>query len=1050
MIRRLTLPIGTSEQLERVATTSRPLGLRGGKRSFHLVRETLFDTPDRQLGERRMTLRLRMEASGRQVLELAIIESVNLQGVVEETVLETPVVEGGLYGTLAGHSELATRIRQVTQSDALRPQVAMDIDREVRELKPAWIGRPIYHMQLDSIIAHMPGAATSLQRLTLLELGPSSVSLEVLGERARTQHGADNDARDTQELVREALAGGEAAAARRALIPHDVRAALLVLRGGEVALVDRVKGLTLPSTQGSGEEVAREYLGRFLGDPPDSEIELVGFAPTRHGGSDLEIWLYEEPPARPAVEAECCWVPLPELMERIGAPRLQNAELISSLLLLVRSEIGVRLLNEASATRTPPAELPVTARGPGVALGKAREDLLNVEMSILDFNQRVLEMAEDESIPLLERFRYLSIFSSNLDEFFVVRVGRFKGVTARPGGDDERELSPAAVLDLIAIRARALTMRQYLCLSQSLLPALGDRGVRIRSWDEIGAAQRKGLETRFRDEIFPLLTPQAMSASPGQPFPRLISLELSLATILKSEDGERSHLAHVPIPASLPRFLDVPDSRDVIPIEDVVVANAQSLFPAFQMQEAHVFRVSRTGDVSIDEDEAESFLETIADEVESRRYKPVVRLEVQRKMPREVRALLLRELRSEEGTESSVLSRGDVFEVDGPLDLTGFAELADLELEGCHWPRSEAKHPLDPDTSIFDRLDQGDMLVFHPYDAFETTVGRFLGDAATDPDVVSIRLTLYRTGKHSPVMEALLEALAQGKDVSVFVELKARFDEESNIDWTHRLKEAGAHVVFGIVGFKTHAKTALVVRKREDGIRRYVHIGTGNYNATTALFYTDLGLMSADPDLGADLNDFFNELTGSSGPPVKQYRRLLVAPNSLRQELRRLIDREIEHAQAGRPARIRAKMNGLSDKKIIRRLYEAAEAGVQIDLTVRAICTLRPGVPGLSDSITVRSLLGRLLEHARIYYFENAGQSEFYIGSADWRARNLRRRVEVITPVDDPAARERLLYMLDVEAEDPRAWVLRADGAYERMSGTGITSQDRFQAEWGH
>lgn len=1049
MIRRLSLPIAGTQDLERMAMASRPLGLVGGQRSFQLLRETIFDTPDGHLREARMTLRLRSAAGGRRVLELSVVESVNLQGVVEETLLETPVVDGGLYGTLAGHSELATRVRQVTSSDALRPQIALDIDREVRELKSGWLGRAVYRATFDSIVAHMPGASTSLQEMTILQLGPSKVSLEVLGERARTDYGAETDGRDTQQRVREALAGGEAAAARRALIPNDVRAAVLVMRGGEVALVDGPGGVTLPSAQGSGEEAAEEYLGQFLGEAPDCDLELVGFAPTRHGGSDLEIWLYEQPPERSSVHAECCWMPLPELLERVGGPRLQHPELIASLLLLARSEIGHRLLEETSGDRTAPTALPVAARRPGVKLGRAKEDLLNVELSILDFNQRVLELSEDPSVPLLERFRYSSIFSSNQDEFFVVRVARLKGVEPRPGGDDDQDLPASAILDLIAIRVRALTKRQYLGLSQVLLPALAEKGVRVRAWDELEAGQREALTATFQEEIFPLLTPHAMSASPGQPFPRLISLGLSLATVLETEDGQRSHLAHVPIPGDLPRFMAVAGSADLITVEDVVVANAQSLFPAFQLQEAHVFRVSRTGDVTIDEEEAESFLEVIADEVESRRYKPVVRLEVQRSMPREVQALLLRELRAEQGTESIVLGRADVYEVDGPLDLTGFAELADLELEDCHWPPLQANHPVDPDVGIFDRLDEGDLLVFHPYDDFLTTVGRFLTDAARDPQVVSIRLTLYRTGRDSPVLEALLEALEAGKDVSVFVELKARFDEESNIDWTHRLAEAGAHVVYGIVGFKTHAKTALVVRKHEGGVRRYVHIGTGNYNAATARFYTDLGLMSADPDLGADLNDFFNELTGSSGPPVKQYRRLLVAPNSLRQELRRLIDREIEHAEAGRPARIRAKMNGLSDKKIIRGLYRAAQAGVEIDLTVRAICTLRPGVPGLSDGIQVRSLLGRLLEHARIYYFENAGQSEYYIGSADWRGRNLRRRVEVITPVDDPQARAHLQNMLDVEANDPRAWVLRADGAYERKTGKGLTSQERFLAEWG-
>jgi polyphosphate kinase len=382
--------------------------------------------------------------------------------------------------------------------------------------------------------------------------------------------------------------------------------------------------------------------------------------------------------------------------------------------------------------------------------------------------------------------------------------------------------------------------------------------------------------------------------------------------------------------------------------------------------------------------------------------------------------------------------------VSGILDLRCVAELCDLEVEGGRYAAHTAAKPLADAASIFDTLAQRDILVHHPFDDFESTVGRFLFEAAEDPEVVAIKLTLYRTGRRSPVMEALLAALESGKDVSVFVELKARFDEESNIEWTHRLKEAGAHVVTGVLGYKTHAKTALVVRREAQGVRRYVHIGTGNYNATTARYYTDLGLMSADPDLGADLHDFFNELTSSELPPDRRFRRLLVAPNSLVQELERMIEREAGHARAGRPARIQAKMNGLADRKIVLALYGAAQAGVEIDLVVRSICTLRPGVPGLSDRVHVRSILGRLLEHSRIFYFENGGQHEYFIGSADWRARNLRKRVEVVAPVIDPAARSVLRSVLDAQLEDPRAWVLRPDGAFERLRGEGPSSQERF------
>jgi polyphosphate kinase len=524
-------------------------------------------------------------------------------------------------------------------------------------------------------------------------------------------------------------------------------------------------------------------------------------------------------------------------------------------------------------------------------------------------------------------------------------------------------------------------------------------------------------------------------------FPRLVSLGLALAAVLRRPGESRTDLGYVSIPRDLPRFLHVPDSKDLIPIEEVVIANANELFSA-DVEDVHVFRASRTADVEVDEDSSGSLLAAIADEVEARPYKPVIRIEVEASMPRELRAYLLKEIRAEQGGEAATLTRSDIYEIDGLIDLRSAAELSEAEVQGGSFEPHAAMRPLAEHDSIFEVLKRGDVLVHHPFHDFDSTVGRFLSEAAADPDVVAIKLTLYRTGRRSPVMEALLQARESGKDVSVFVELKARFDEESNIEWTHRLKEAGATVVTGVLGYKTHAKTALVVRREGQGVRRYVHIGTGNYNAQTSRFYTDFGLMSADPDLGADLHDFFNELTGSELPPERRFRRLLVAPNSLVQELERMIAREAEHARAGRPTKIQAKLNGLADRKIVLALYRAAQAGVDIDLVVRSICTLRPSTPGLSERIHVRSILGRLLEHSRIYYFENAGQGEYYIGSADWRARNLRKRVEVAAPVDDPAARAVLRSVLDAQLADPRAWVLRADGIFERLSGDGPSSQE--------
>ena len=657
-------------------------------------------------------------------------------------------------------------------------------------------------------------------------------------------------------------------------------------------------------------------------------------------------------------------------------------------------------------------------------------------------------MAEDPKVPLLERVRFLSIFSTNMDEFFVVRLAKLKEDAALGLAEGDDQFSPAWLSDLVAIRARALSARQYWCFNQVLLPALAEHDVRIRSWKEVGSSQRTSLATRFLEEIFPVLTPLRLSTSAVRSFPRLESLGLALAAVLNRPGEGRPELGYVAVPGDLPRFLRVPDSNDFIPVEEVIAANANELFSA-EVRHVYAFRASRMADLKVDEDSAGSLLDAMADEVEERRFKPVIRMEVEAAMPREVMAYMLKEIRAGQAGSTAMLTRADIYEIDGLLDLGRVDELCSAEVEGGLFAPYSATHPLVQETSIFDTISSRDVLVHHPFHDFESTVGRFLSEAAADPDVVSIKLTLYRTGRHSPVMDALLLALASGKEVSVFVELKARFDEESNIEWTHRLKAAGAHVVTGVVGYKTHAKTSLVVRREEQGLRRYVHIGTGNYNAATARFYTDLGLMSADPDLGSDLHDFFNELTGSEHPPQKRFRRLLVAPHSLVQEIDRMIEREIGHARAGRPARIQAKLNGLADRKVVKALYRASQAAVEVDLVVRSICTLRPGVVGLSERIRVRSILGRFLEHSRIYRFENGGQSEYYIGSADWRARNLRKRVEVVVPVDDPAARDVLRNILESQLRDPRAWILRPDGVFERLDEDGPGSQERFMETAG-
>jgi len=1047
MIRRLNVPVVDAAGFAALTEKRRPLGMTGTKPAFHLLRETYFDSSDRALAEKGMTLRVRSEVRGRSVVELLLAERVSLQGVVEEQVQETPVVAGGLYATLGGESEVATRVREVVGVDALRPQAAVDIDRETRELKAGPFGRVSHRIMFDEVIAHAPGVAREFQEITIIELSSGKTTLDELGDRLRTDHGIVSDGLDTCGRIQEALAAS--GGTPRPEVPQDVRVALMITRDWDVMLVDGPDGLTFPNARGSGEEIAREYLAEVHGgeSAPPLDLDLVGFATARRGGADLEVWAHELlGDDRPG---DATWIPLVELMQRLGAPTLRDPGLISMMLMLVRSEMGRRLLREAPHRRGRPVELRVAERPAGMKVGKGEDDYLDLELSILDFNQRVLELAEDESVPLLERFRFLSIFSSNMDEFFLVRVGRLKDEVSRGGEGLEEDFSPEQLLDIVGVRVRALLARQYARLNAELLPALSDHGVHLVAWKDLDAKHQEELTRHFTSDIFPLLTPLTLTSGPGRSFPRLISLGLALAVALRRNGGQKGELGYVPIPDDLDRFVPVPGSSDLIPIEALIGANADRLFTGTTIERAYPFRATRLGDVDIDEDSRGSLVKAVQDEVEARPFKPIIRIEVDAVMPREIRASLLNAIRDDQAMDAATLTRLDVYEVPGLVDLTGIAELCDVDIEGELFPKYSPEEPLDADRSIFDILSDGDVLCHQPFHDFESTVGRFLREAADDADVVAIKLTLYRTGMRSPVMDALMSALKGGKDVSVFVELKARFDEESNIHWTRTLGNAGARVVYGVPGYKTHAKTALVVRKEEGGVRRYVHIGTGNYNATTARFYTDFGLMSADPDLGADLNDFFNELTGGVGPPQKQFRRLLVAPHSLVQGLDRMIEREIEHARAGRPARIQVKVNGLADGKVVKALYEAAQAGVKIDLIVRSICTLRPGVPGLSEGVQVLSILGRFLEHSRVYYFENAGQSEYYIGSADWRARNLRRRVEVVTPVDDDAARAVLRAVIDAQLADPRAWVLRPDGIFERRTGTGPDAQHQMMARRG-
>ena len=683
---------------------------------------------------------------------------------------------------------------------------------------------------------------------------------------------------------------------------------------------------------------------------------------------------------------------------------------------------------------------------------------INRELSWLRFNERVLEEALDARNPLLERVNFLTIFHGNLDEFFMVRVSgllqqRKAGVVEPPPD----AMKPAEQLQAIRELLLPLLARADACWSEDLQPALVEAGVRVTSYAELLPAQQEELRGRFENEIFPVLTPLAFD--PGHPFPHISSQSLNLAVVVRDPDlGEK--FARLKVPANLPRLLlvaDVPGSAAGTPasppataapvastpappapapaasggvtlawIEEVIAANLERLFPGVEIVDSFPFRVTRNADYEIEEDEAADLLTAMAEVVERRYFGSAIRLEIDSAMPGRIGDILI---------ENLDLEAHQVYTTAGPIGLIDLGELRRLERPELRYPTflPALPAPLAESRSLFDTVTRRDVLLYHPYDSFAPVVS-FVRQAATDPDVLAIKQTLYRVGPNSPIVEALMEARDNGKQVSALVELKARFDEESNIEWARALDEAGVHVVYGVVGLKTHAKMCLVVRREREGLRRYVHLASGNYNAVTARAYGDLGIFTCDPDLAEDVSDLFNALTGYSRK--RQYRKLLVAPVNMREEVLRRIDREIEtHRRAGGGGHLAFKINSLVDKACIQSLYRAAQAGVRVDLQVRGICCLRPSVPGLSEDITVTSVVGRFLEHARILYFRNGGREELYLGSADLMPRNLVGRVETLFPIEDPALlaaiRDHILFLH--LSDNVKSRRLEADGTYVRI-----------------
>jgi polyphosphate kinase len=675
------------------------------------------------------------------------------------------------------------------------------------------------------------------------------------------------------------------------------------------------------------------------------------------------------------------------------------------------------------------SSLAVVPGAPEPEAPRRPDRFINRELSWLDFDERVLALAVDPSVPLLERAKFCAIFSQNLDEFFQVRVAGLQDQVAAgikrlsPDG-----LSPSEQLAAIADRVAEVTDRLEHMFLEDLAPALGAVGIRFSGWHELDEDDRVHMVEEFEKRIFPVLTPLAVD--PGHPFPYISTLSLNLAVVLRDPVTLERRFARVKVPSLLPRFVVMPDGERFVPLEQVIAAHLDQLFPGMVMEDQFAFRVTRNADLTLEEEEADDLLAAVELELRRRRFGAAVRLEVDARVTPEVRELLVRELNIDEDAVSECV---------GPLDLGGLWALHELDrpdLKDPPWTpvtQSRLVGPEEQPVDVFAAISDSDVLVHHPYDSFNTSVEEFVRQAARDPKVQAIKLTLYRTSGDSQIIKSLIRAAERGKQVAALVELKARFDEAANIVWARALEEAGVHVTYGLVGLKTHTKIALVVRDEPDGIHRYCHIGTGNYNPKTAKLYEDVGLLTSDELIGADLTHLFNFLTGY-GRNVR-YRKLLVAPHSLRQALERLIRNEMD-APAG-TGRIRLKMNSLVDPTLIDVLYEASQAGVEIDLIVRGICCMRPGVPGMSERIRVRSIVGRYLEHSRIFFFANgegAGVPAVYIGSADMMPRNLDGRIEALAPVSPPDLQQRLQEILDVDlADDTLAWTLGPDGRWEHI-----------------
>lgn len=1046
--RLLRFEVPDREALDRLANEPMPAGVHASPPQVEFCRDVYLDTVAHDLERRGVTVRLRTLSGGDRTLAVDIRETEGDSLFVRKRA-EAKVEASTAEEILEGDTEPARLLQSMVDPGRISVQLEVETMRRVRRLDLP--GGEDYEvlLTLDAVTLRHDGMTAEFQQMEFTLPDEEVEGLDEVVRSLSAAYGVRVTLATKLARAREILDGLELQG-----LEHQVRAArevaVVAHSDGKIALRRETEGLRIPIGQGSGEEAARKVLRSELGRA-QGQLRLLGTSSGVGTRPALEVWLAEAVANGATDETDLVWVPLDDALALVGSPLVREPRTLTAFHLAARAALsdarGVSWTARAVSKKSHPFKLVAKMEAKRRAESSPEpidlfldnddlppESLINMELSDLSFQERVLALAEDERTPLLDRVRFLAILGSNLDQFFMTRVAGFhQQLASRSKKRTLDGLTPEEQLQIIGVRIRQIFERTYAFLWEGLVPSLQEKGIHLLQWDDLEEDDKSYLMASYAVQLAAVLTP--LAADPSHPFPHIRNLRPALAVAVQVPDTDSEQFAAIELPSDLPRFVPLPGGRRFIPLEDVIRASLPTLYGGLEVLSAHVFRVTRSANFSIDEEEVTDVLQAVQEKVLRRPLGPVIRLEVQDSMPDEMRDMLLRELQFESSERIATLREEDVYAVDRLVDLFGLREIAELPIEEYHYPPLPRTSPL-PTGEVWPILREKEILVQFPYDSFEDTVERMLGEAAEDPDVVSIKITLYRTSRTSAVVKHLRTARRNGKDVAALIELKASFDEQRNIEWARALESAGIHVVFGPAHLKVHAKTLMVVRREENELRRYHYIGTGNLNAATAAAYTDLGLLSADPEIGAELHDVFNGLMGYS--VRTSYEHLLVAPFNMRQRFLEMIEREGLHAREGRGGHIQVKINGLTDPGIISALYRASQDGARIEMIVRGLCSLRPGVPGLSDNITVISILGRFLEHSRIFRFDNVGSPEYYIGSSDWRPRNLKQRVEVVTPVYDTEHRAALDSILEASLSNPDAWRLQPDGVYlqETPSGT--------------